>query len=114
MQRTAADPTLLPTIGVATNRDAHDIGVAVRQKLQEAGRIGPDLATVSVLLRGEPGVHLMPLAEGDRVRVFNRVTLPDREHFASNGDVLTVLGAPRMVLPRATTPAPRRRSDGMH
>jgi hypothetical protein len=92
VQRTAADPTLLPTIGVATNRDAHDIGVSVRQKLQEAGRIGPDLATVSVLLRGERGVHLMPLAAGDRVRVFNRVTQPDREHFASNGDVLTVLG----------------------
>ena len=44
--RTAADPTLVPTIGVASNRDAHDIGVAVRQKLQEAGRIGPDQVSV--------------------------------------------------------------------
>ena len=90
--RTTADPTLVPSIGVASNRDAHDIGVAVRQKLQEAGRVGPDQVSVPVLLRGEPGIHQLPLGEGDRVRVFHRV-LNDRVHFASNGDVLTVLNA---------------------
>ena len=90
--RTTADPTLVPSIGVASNRDTHDIGVAVRQKLQEAGRVGPDQVSVPVLLRGEPGIHQLPLGEGDRVRVFHRV-LNDRVHFASNGDVLTVLNA---------------------
>lgn len=84
-----ADPTLQPTIGTASNKDAHDIGVAIRQKLQEDGKIGPDKITVPVLSRGETGVHPLPLAEGDKVRVFNRV-LADG-HFASNGDVLTVV-----------------------
>jgi hypothetical protein len=90
MTRTQADPTVVPTIGVASNRDAHDVGFAIRQKLQEAGRIGPDHISVPVLMRGEPGTHHLPLAEGDQVRVFNRV-LVDRAHFASNGDVVTVL-----------------------
>ena len=65
-------------------------GVAIRQKLQEAGRIGPDLATVPVLMRGE---RCAPHCRWRRAtgRVFNRVTQLDREHFASNGDVVTVL-----------------------
>lgn len=85
---TAADPTLNPTIGTATNRDAHDIGVAIRQRLQSAGAIGPDQIEIGVLRRDEAGVHQMPLAEGDKVRVFNRVWVDG--HFASNGDVVEV------------------------
>ena len=81
-----------PTIGTALNRDAHDIGTAIRQRLQDAGTIGPDRVELDVLRRGEAGVHPMPLAEGDKVRVFNRIWL-DRQHFASNGDVLTVMAA---------------------
>jgi hypothetical protein len=41
-----------------------------------------------VLRRAEPGVHKMDLADGDKVRVFNRVWVDG--HFASNGDVLDV------------------------
>jgi hypothetical protein len=91
MELTQADPTLTPSIGVATNRDAHDIGVAVRKQLQDAGNIGPDKIDLQVMMRGEDGLQKMSLAQGDKVRVFNRVVLADREHFASNGDVLTVL-----------------------
>ncbi len=83
------DPTLRPTIGVASNRDAHDIGIVIRQKLQAAGKVGPDIGAVAVLMRGETGLQQMPLAEGDQVRVFNRIWV--NGHFASNGDVLTVL-----------------------
>nr|WP_294544762.1 MobF family relaxase [uncultured Rhodopila sp.] len=81
-----------PTIGTALNKDAHDIGVAIRQRLQEAGAIGRDAVELPVLRRGEADVQPMPLAAGDKVRVFNRIWL-DRRHFASNGDVLTVLAA---------------------
>ena len=86
---TDADPTLHPTIGTASNRDAHDIGVAIRRKLQEAGKVGTDKIEIEVLQRGETGVHKLPLAEGDKVRVFNRVWVDG--HLASNGDVLEVL-----------------------
>ena len=96
---------MVPTIGVASNRDAHDVGVAIRQKLQEAGRIGPDQVSVLVLMRGEPGTHHLPLAEGDQIRVFNRVLI-DRAHFASNGDVATVLAVGKDGL--------TARNDGRH
>ena len=86
---TDADSTLHPTIGTASNRDAHEIGAAIRQRLQEAGRIGADKIVLDVLQRGETGVHKLPLAEGDKVRVFNRVWVDG--HFASNGDVVEVL-----------------------
>jgi hypothetical protein len=89
----AADPTSTPTIGVTTNRDAHDIGTAVRQRLQEAGVVGPNKIALGVLMRGEAGVQKISLAEGDRVRVFNRVWIKEDGlgHFASNGDVIDVL-----------------------
>lgn len=89
--RTEADPTLQMTIGTASNKDANDIGIAIRQGLQEAGKIGENKITVPVLMRGETGPQPMALAEGDKVRVFNRI-LADG-HFASNGDILTVLDA---------------------
>jgi AAA domain/TrwC relaxase len=84
-----ADPSLRPTIGTMTNRDAHEIGVATRKRLQDAGTIGADKIELGVLRRGESGVHPMKLAEGDKVRVFNRVWVDG--HFASNGDVLDVM-----------------------
>ena len=87
---TSADPTVQPTIGTATNRDAHDIGVAIRKRLQDAGAIGADKVELNVLRRGETEIQPMPLAEGDKVRVFNRVWVDG--HFASNGDVLHVVG----------------------
>lgn len=83
-----ADPTLKPTIGTTTNHDAHDIGVAIRKRLQDTGAIGPDKIQLNVLRRDVAGVHPMPLAVGDKVRVFNRIW--EDGHFASNGDVLEV------------------------
>jgi hypothetical protein len=75
-------------MGTASNRDAHDIGVAIRKRLQDAAVVGPDKIQVNVLRRDEPGVHAMPLAVGDKVRVFNRIWADG--HFASNGDVLEI------------------------
>ena len=86
---TKANPILKPTIGTASNRDAHDIGVAIRRQLQADGKVGPDQIEIGVLQRGETGVHPLPLAEGDKVRVFNRVWV--NGHFASNGDIIDVV-----------------------
>jgi hypothetical protein len=80
------------TISAPTNRDAHDIGVAIRQQAREMGRLGADKATVRVALRGEKDLQPLVLAAGDRVRLFNRVVV-DRRHFVSNGDTVTVLDA---------------------
>ena len=91
MALTTTDPTLQPTIGVATNRDAHAISVAIRHQLQDAGTIKPDQHVQPVLMRGEDGPVDLALAPGDRVRVFNRIWSDG--HFASNGDTLTVMEA---------------------
>ncbi len=80
------------TISAPTNRDAHDIGLAIRQQARELGQLGADKATVRVALRGETGLQPLALAAGDKVRLFNRVVV-DRRHFASNGDTVTVLDA---------------------
>ena len=80
------------TISAPTNRDAHDIGVAIRQQARELGQLGADKATVRVAMRGETALQPLALAAGDRVRLFNQVVV-DRRHFASNGDTVTVLDA---------------------
>lgn len=89
MALTKEDPTLQPTIGVVTNRDAHDIGVAIRRELQAVGRIEADQFSLPVIMRGETEHQKLALAVNDRVRVFNRVWVDG--HFASNGDILDVV-----------------------
>ena len=80
------------TISAPTNRDAQDIGLAIRQQAREMGQIGGDKATVRVAMRGEKSLQPLALAPGDRVRLFNRVIV-ERQHYASNGDTVTVLDA---------------------
>jgi hypothetical protein len=80
------------TISAPTNRDAHDIGMAIRQQARNMGQLGEDQAVIRVAMRGETGLQPLALAAGDRVRLFNRVVV-DRRHFASNGDTVTVLDA---------------------
>jgi hypothetical protein len=59
------------TISAPTNRDAHDIGMAIRRQARDMGRLGDDKATVRVAMRGETGLQPLALAAGDRVRLFN-------------------------------------------
>jgi TrwC relaxase/AAA domain len=80
------------TISAPTNRDAHDIGVAIRQQARDMGQLGADKAVIRVAMRGETGLQPLALAAGDKVRLFNKVIV-DRQHFASNGDTVTVLDA---------------------
>lgn len=85
------EPDFRLTISAPTNQDAHAIGVAIRQEMRAMGRLGQDERTVTVTMRGEHGPQSLALSSGDRVRVFNRVWTADNQHFASNGDVITVL-----------------------
>jgi hypothetical protein len=84
------DPDFKLSISAPTNVDAHQIGIAVRKQMREMGRLGAEDHMVTIGLRGEKGLQQIALAEGDRVRLFNRVWA-DKTHFASNGDAVTVL-----------------------
>jgi len=78
-----------------SNQDARDLGLAIRQRRQAAGELGPDLVTVTATDRA--GTFALPLAIGDRVRLFDRVqtTTPERKRkvVAVNGDVCQVIAA---------------------
>jgi hypothetical protein len=56
------------------------------------GRLGEDVTVVRVAMRGERDLQPLALAPGDQVRLFNKVIV-DRQHFASNGNTVTVLDA---------------------
>ncbi|MFL5289031.1 MAG: hypothetical protein ACJ8AW_50775 [Rhodopila sp.] len=86
------DPDFRLTISAPTNRDAHDIGVAIRQQARDMGQLGEDKAVVRVAMRGEKELQPLPLAAGDRVRLFNRAIV-DRQHFGSNGDTIQIMDA---------------------
>jgi hypothetical protein len=84
-----------PTIAAPTNADAHRISEAIRQERRRLGQVGADLATVRAT-DGERS-YLLPLAKGDRVRLF-RSTGAQYERgrggsIGRNGSVLDVLGA---------------------
>jgi hypothetical protein len=80
------------TISAPTNADVRDISMAIREELRRGGRLGPDVRTIQAIDRtGE--VSEMPLAIGDRVRMFDRVfdvSLTPRKALASNGDTVEV------------------------
>ena len=65
----AHDPGYRVTISAPTNMDAHMIGLAVRKLRREAGEItGPD--AVKAATDGAGNAYDLPLAVGDRVRLF--------------------------------------------
>jgi hypothetical protein len=65
--------------------------------MRAMGRLGADEFTVAVSMRGESGEQPLPLAIGDRIRLFNRVWA-DKAHFGSNGDTVTVLAVSKAGL----------------
>jgi hypothetical protein len=84
-----------PTIAAPTNQDAHRISEAVRLQRREMGMVGPDLMTV----RATDGDRnfLMPLARGDRIRLFRstpaRFDTGRGGSIGRNGSVLDVVDA---------------------
>jgi hypothetical protein len=102
----------LPTISVQTNREAHQINLALREAKQAAGVTGADLYTRKATDRQDE--YVMRLAKGDTVRLLKstggRYLDPDPAtgrttagSVGRNGTVLTVVSAGSKGLTVRTT-----------
>jgi DNA-binding protein YbaB len=62
------------SISAPTNHDAHQISMAMRDKRRELGEVGADRITVPAASGAGADIRTydLPLAEGDRVRLFER------------------------------------------
>ena len=82
------------TISVLTNQDAADVSRAVRGLLKARGELGEDeIVHPAVDLRGE--TYDMPIATGDKVRLFRRTyaMIEGRPGFiGANGNIVEVVG----------------------
>ena len=81
------------TVSAPTNADAREISAAIRSELRRAGRLGRDATVLDATDRnGE--TYKLPLAVGDRVRLFDRVhdaRVPGRKSvLANNGEVVEI------------------------
>ena len=63
------------SVSAPTNHDAHQISIAIRDKRRVLGEIGADRITVPATSGGGGNARTydLPLAEGDRVRLFERI-----------------------------------------
>ncbi|MDU7520909.1 MAG: AAA family ATPase [Roseomonas mucosa] len=91
---TAGGSKLGITISAPTNEDVADISRAIRARMKARGEIGTDEQVLpAVDQRGQ--TYDLPLATGDKVRLFRRTmgTINGKSaNFGSNGDVVTVAG----------------------
>ena len=85
------------TLSAPTNYDAHNISIAIRRRRRELGEVGEDRMTVRASDAGgmEARTFDLPLAIGDRVRLFQRTNAVVRENalgvgIGRNGSVLEV------------------------
>lgn len=62
------------SISAPTNHDAHQVSIAIRAKRRELGELGADQINVPAISQGGTSARTydLPLAEGDRVRLFER------------------------------------------
>ena len=84
------DPTYTIGISAPTNLAGRNIGLAVRERMRDMGRLGEDEMTIRAIDRVERDGYDLKLARGDHVRVYDRVQISRHEAFASNGDTLEV------------------------
>jgi hypothetical protein len=93
MEANAGDPDYRLSVMAPTNGDAMAISAAIRETRRARGEIGEDAVTLRATdQRGEK--YDLPLAAGDRVRLFDRVNARIGESYAnigSNGSVLEVM-----------------------
>ena len=82
------------TVSTLTNKDAADVSRAIRGRLRERGELGADEKTYEAVdQRGEQ--YALPIATGDRVRLFKRTWAQidgDGGAIGNNGDVVEVAG----------------------
>lgn len=89
----ADDPSYTLTVSAPGNADARAIGAAIRERRRVMGELGPDQVVLDAA--DQTGVaYALPLAIGDRVRLFARTNAayPDRSRgiIGNNGSVLEV------------------------
>jgi conjugative relaxase-like TrwC/TraI family protein len=90
----AADPDYRLTISAPTNADARAIGAAIRERRRATGQLGPDKMTLPAIDQ-LGATYELPLAVGDRVRLFANTSASRhgrRATLGRNGSVLDVLG----------------------
>ena len=93
LEANRADPAFKLTVSAPTNADAREIGAAIRAERRRAGEIGDDAKILDATDRNGDSYRL-PLAVGDRVRLYDRVhdaRVPGRKTvLASNGEVVEI------------------------
>jgi len=102
----AHDPGYTLSVSAPTNRDARELGGAIRLHRRAAGELGPDQVVLEACDQAGDAYEL-PLAVGDRVRLFARTNAShaDRSRgiLGNNGSVLEVrtVGAAGVTLRNA-------------
>jgi len=83
-----------PLVVTTTNQAARKIGMAVRADRQQRGEIGPDVTTVPAMDKNSGERFELPLAVGDKLRLFTRTWDADAPAksrlLSSNGDVVEI------------------------
>jgi hypothetical protein len=93
LRANAQDPAYTLSASAPTNADAHKLGLAIRAERRAIGQIGADAVTISAT-DGAGNAYQMPIAAGDRVRLFASTRAEGtRRAIGRNGDILTVLAA---------------------
>src|SRR5271166_1929651 len=91
----AHDPDYTLTVSAPTNTDARAIGMAIRERRRDAGELGPDQVVLDACDQSG-AAYALPLAVGDRVRLFARTNAAyanrGRGVIGNNGSVLEVRG----------------------
>jgi len=89
----AQDPDYVLTMSAPTNADARAIGAEIRKVRRAAGELSADQVVLDACDQNGVAYHL-PLAVGDRVRLFDRVNASfegrSRGNIGNNGSVLEV------------------------
>lgn len=92
-QANAHDPAYTLSVSAPTNADAREIAAAIRVHRRAAGELRPDQVVLQAADQNDVAFDL-PLAVGDRVRLFARTNAayPDRSRgiIGNNGSVLEV------------------------
>ena len=88
------------TISALTNEDAADISRAIRSRMRQRGELGADEVVYNALdQRGEQ--YELPIAAGDRVRLFHKTWAKidgKGGWIGSNGDIVEVVGRTEAAL----------------
>ena len=93
LEANRADPGFKLTVSAPTNVDTREIGAAIRAERRRAGELGDDAKILDATNRNGD-TYRLPLAVGDRVRLYDRVhdaRVPGRKSvLANNGEVVEI------------------------